>query len=144
MLYRMHTPAPDAEPGPHDPSRVVPLAPVPPEMEPLVPEPSPEKPLHPSRDVPGEPPSPRRLAQNQQQRLHATKVLDRVDDDRSADGNQQNVCCDAHETVSWRRAPEPDDQFRRNLVEDDVPRQRPPEMPLFRLTRRHAAVAFLG
>ena len=51
----MHTPAPDAEPGPHDPSRVVPSAPVPPEMEPLVPERQPEKPLHPPRDVPGEP-----------------------------------------------------------------------------------------
>jgi len=51
----MHTPAPDAEPGPHDAPRVVPSAPVPPEMEPVVPERQPEKPLHPARDVPGEP-----------------------------------------------------------------------------------------
>jgi len=54
-FFRMHAPAPDAEPGPHDPARVVPSAPVPPEMEPLVPERQPEKPLRPSRDVPGEP-----------------------------------------------------------------------------------------
>jgi hypothetical protein len=52
--YRMHTPAPDAEPGPHESNRVVPQPPVPPEMEPLVPEPQPEKPVHPPKDLPGE------------------------------------------------------------------------------------------
>jgi hypothetical protein len=50
----MHTPAPGAEPGPHDPDRVVPPAPVPPEMEPLTPD-RPPDPLQPARDLPAEP-----------------------------------------------------------------------------------------
>ena len=60
MFYRMHTPAPDAEPGPHDSPRVVPAPPVPPELEPDIPEPQPEKPgHHHPKDVPGEPHSAR-------------------------------------------------------------------------------------
>jgi hypothetical protein len=41
------TPESDAEPGPHDSSRVVPQPPVPPEMEPAIPEDDPEKPGEP-------------------------------------------------------------------------------------------------
>lgn len=42
----MHTPThePDAEPGPHDSSRVTPQPPVPPEMTPAIPEHDPENP----------------------------------------------------------------------------------------------------
>jgi hypothetical protein len=51
----MHTPAPDAEPGPHDSERVVPAPPIPPELEPDVPEPQPGKPdHHHPKDIPGE------------------------------------------------------------------------------------------
>ena len=49
---KMHTPAPDAEPGPHDPDRVIPPAPVPPEMEPLIPALDPDNPLELPRDAP--------------------------------------------------------------------------------------------
>jgi hypothetical protein len=40
---RMHTPAPDAEPGPRESERVTPPAPVPPEMLPVIP-PGPDEP----------------------------------------------------------------------------------------------------
>lgn len=42
----MHAPThdPDAEPGPHDSTRVTPQPPVPPEMTPAIPERDPENP----------------------------------------------------------------------------------------------------
>ena len=58
LVYRMHTPAPDAEPGHHDSDRVVPAPPIPPEMEPDVPERQPENPGHHPKDAPGEPSRP--------------------------------------------------------------------------------------
>jgi hypothetical protein len=50
----MHSPSPDAEPGPHESERVVPPAPVPPEMQPIAPEIEPKEPMHQPQDVPGE------------------------------------------------------------------------------------------
>lgn len=53
----MHTPSPDAEPGPHDSDRVVPPLPLPPEMEPLVPEPDSDEPHRHPGDTPGDAPA---------------------------------------------------------------------------------------
>jgi hypothetical protein len=74
--------------------------------------------------------------------LHSAQILNRVDNHSRADGDQQDVGSRPHVTVTCRRRSELHDKIRGQVIEHHIPRQRPADVPLFRLAGRHAAVAF--
>ena len=77
-------------------------------------------------------------------RLHAPEVLNGVHHHGSADRNKQDIARNPDIPITGTRRGELDDDRWRYLVVNDALRKGLSDMPLFRLTRWHAAVVLLG
>jgi len=77
-------------------------------------------------------------------RLISVQILNCIHNQPGPYRNQQDICRHAYVTMSCRRRSELHNNRRRQIIEDNVPGQRPTPMPHSGLTTGHAAVVLLG